>query len=136
MSKDSKFEFHFHGSVGQQIARVDNMVVHFDKDMQMHIAQVGQTNALPQQADNEELCPYIQVERLNEVGTYTPEQFNRLLQQEATQQAPQFAKFLHKHEKSGYMNFGNHNKQQVFDTLRAYCPKMRQYTYGNFALYF
>ena len=42
MSKDSQFIFHFHGSVGQQIARVEKMVVNFDKDMNMHIEQVGE----------------------------------------------------------------------------------------------
>lgn len=136
MSKDSKFEFHFHGSVGQQIARVDNMVVHFDKDMQMHIAQVGQTNALPQQADNEELCPYIQVERLNEVGVYTPEKFNKMISQEAEKPAPQFAKFLRKHEKSGYLNFYGQTKRQVLNTLHAWFPNIKNYSYQNFAASF
>ena len=70
MSKDSKFEFHFYGSVGQQIARVENMTVNFDKDMQMHIAQVGTTNE--PQHNQAETCdlPIPQKGKYNEVRMY------------------------------------------------------------------
>lgn len=34
------FEFHFHDKVGQNIANVEHMEVHFDKDMQMHVANL------------------------------------------------------------------------------------------------
>ena len=34
------FNFNFHGNVGQQIGNVEHMEVHFDKDMQMQVANV------------------------------------------------------------------------------------------------
>lgn len=34
------FEFHFHDKVGQNIANVEHMEVHFDKDMQMQVMHV------------------------------------------------------------------------------------------------
>lgn len=82
------------------------------------------------------LCPYIQVDKLNEMGVYTPEQFNQLLSEKTQLPAPDLAEFLHKHKKSGYLNYGKHSKRQVYDTLHAYFPKMRQYSYPNFCLYF
>ena len=96
------------------------------------------TTRLTKQAEKVDyhFCPYIQTDRLQEVGVYTPEQFNQLISQEAEKTAPQFAKFLRKHEKSGYLNFGGHNKQQIFDTLHAYYPNMKGYKYNNFSLYF
>ena len=83
-----------------------------------------------------EYCPYIQPDKLKEVGVYTIEQFDQLVSREAEQPAPVFAKFLHKHEKSGYLRFEDQSKRQVFDTLHAYYPSMKDYSYGNFALYF
>lgn len=39
------FNFNFHGNVGQQIGNVEHMEVHFDKDMQMHVANVEEMSA-------------------------------------------------------------------------------------------
>ena len=82
------------------------------------------------------LCPYIQVSKLAEVGTYTPEQFNAMMSKEAEQTASQFAKFLNRHTKTGYLNFGQHSKRQIYHTLHEFFPTMKQYSYSNFALYF
>lgn len=82
------------------------------------------------------LCPYIQVSKLAEVGTYTPEQFNAMMSKEAEQTASQFAKFLNRHTKTGYLNFGQHSKRQIYHTLHEIFPTMKQYSYSNFVLYF
>ncbi len=75
---------------------------------------------------NANLCPYIQVSKLAEVGTYTPEQFNAMMSKEAEQT----------HTKTGYLNFGQHSKRQIYHTLHEFFPTMKQYSYSNFALYF
>ena len=36
------FQFNFYGSVGQNVAHVDCMEVHFDKDMTMQVVDVGE----------------------------------------------------------------------------------------------
>lgn len=38
--RQMNFTFNFNGSVGQNIAHVENMTVHFDKDMNMQVAMV------------------------------------------------------------------------------------------------
>ena len=103
----------------------------FDKVAQMLQEYLNKPSDAP--ADR---CPYIQVDKLQEIGVYTFEQFNNLMSKEAEKPAPKFAKFLHLHMKSGYLNFGDDNKRHVFNTLRIYYPNMKGYTYGNFALYF
>lgn len=42
---ENKFEFHFHGNVGQNIANVENMEVHIDKDANIQVANIE--NASP-----------------------------------------------------------------------------------------
>lgn len=37
---ENKFEFHFHGNVGQNIANVENMEVHIDKDANIQVANI------------------------------------------------------------------------------------------------
>lgn len=46
------FEFHFHDKVGQNIANVEYMEVHFDKDMQMQVVNVEKKSG-----KNESLSP-------------------------------------------------------------------------------
>ena len=47
------FTFNFHAPVGQQIARVDKLVAHFDKDMSM---QVVDTDAMTNPDEGEAPC--------------------------------------------------------------------------------
>lgn len=41
---EKKFEFHFHASVGQNIANVEHMDVHLDKDASVQIANIEQAD--------------------------------------------------------------------------------------------
>ena len=57
MSKDSKptFNFHFHAPVGQNIANVEKMEVHFDKDMTMQVMDTsGEAKKAVEQGSTEE----------------------------------------------------------------------------------
>ncbi len=64
MNKEHKerptFEFHFHDKVGQNIANVEHMEVHFDKDMQMQVMNVeemGDVKAIEPQVEKKEAKP-------------------------------------------------------------------------------
>lgn len=46
------FQFNFYGSVGQNIARVERMEVHFDKDMTMQVGSVGECSLAAEQKAN------------------------------------------------------------------------------------
>ena len=41
---ENKFEFHFHGNVGQNIANVEHMEVHMDKDGNIQVMNAGQVS--------------------------------------------------------------------------------------------
>ncbi len=133
-------------NIGDQIQNQQNYNIEGAGDIRIQIVSpdapavaefVANHACAPQpEQPTEALCPYIQVDKLNEIGVYTPEQFNQLLNEKTELPAPELAAFLHKHEKSGYLNYGKHSKRQVFNTLHAYYPNMKKYSYPNFCLYF
>ena len=133
-------EVHFHAPVGQYIDYIENQTVTFDKDMQMHVAQVGQSNApmqhTPQEKPAKEYCEYINRANLKEQGLYTLDEFEQMLANAAKEPAPQFAKFLKRYREQGNLDFLSHNKRQIFNNLRKHFPEMREYDYSNFAAAF
>ncbi len=52
MKERPTFVFHFHDKVGQNIANVEHMEVHFDKDMQMQVANVEYLHGADHQHDD------------------------------------------------------------------------------------
>ena len=77
------FEFHFHDKVGQNIANVEHMEVHFDKDMQMQVQNVEEMNA-PQATPeampaDEELFHFIHPEVDNAHSMSVHQQVKRLV---------------------------------------------------------
>lgn len=136
MGKDKSIthhtEVHFHAPVGQYIDYIENQTVCFDKDMQMHIAHIGQTQ--PQKAV--QCCAYICREKLMEQGLYTLDEFERMLGNATKGTAPELAEFLKRYKAQGLLDFKGHSKKQIFDNLRAHFPEMRDYDYPNFAAAF
>ena len=128
-------EVHFHAPVGQYIDYVENQTVAFDKDMQMHIAQVGNTTATPEQ-NHKEYCIYICREKLQEQGIYTIDEFESMMANASKGIASDFAAFLKRYKEQGILNFMEHSKRKIFDYFRAHYPEMRKYDYPNFAAAF
>ena len=115
MSKDSQFIFHFHGSVGQQIARVEKMVVNFDKDMNMHIEQVGekQENTKHEQ----ELFCCITDEAVNKGKAETVESE---LRNAASASARKLVAVIRTNEALGYLHTKHLSAQELFNLLNAH----------------
>jgi hypothetical protein len=53
---ENKFEFHFHAPVGQNIAHVDHMDVHMDKDSKIQVMNADKIEAVKQE-DSEQKTP-------------------------------------------------------------------------------
>ena len=152
MSKVLKIENHFYGSIGQHIDHVDNMSVTFDKDMNMHIEQLDELhaekrgdiqskestdakNATVHREPNQQL-PFLVLEKLEELGLYTYEQFATMYRKAVEGDAHTLADFLHKYEKVGVFDFRGYEKNEVYEALREYFPTMKTYKYNNFVTYF
>ena len=134
MSKDKPtFVFHFHGSVGQQIAHIDNQYVSFDKDMNMHVANIESSN-VPEHLNNDksDYCEYICIEKLKEQGVYTLDEFETMFFNATKGTARELAAFLKRYQAQGLLNLKKHTKKQIFDNLRKHFPGMRDYDYPNF----
>ena len=129
-------EVHFHAPVGQYIDYIENQTVTFDKDMQMHVAQVGQMSAQPIEADAKDYCIYINRKNLQEQGLYSLNEFEQMMANATKGIAPDLAAFLKRYDKQGILDFLGHNKRQIFDNLRAHFPEIRNYDYPNFAASF
>jgi len=80
-------------------------------------------------------CQYINLEKLAELGCYSPLEFENKLR-EAAAHAPELADFLKHNEKLGYLYFKGHSKTDIFKNLQAYFPDTIKFKYKNFATYF
>ncbi len=129
---ENKFEFHFHGNVGQNIANVEHMEVHMDKDGNI---QVMNAENLSKQGEKPigSYCEYINREKLAEQDIYTLDEFEKMFAKATKGEAPELAAFLHKYEKLEILYFKGHNKKQIYENLRAHFKEMREYSYTNFA---
>lgn len=138
MSKEKPtFEFHFHAPVGQQIAHIDTQYVSFDKNMQMHIANVESSNiSQPATPSKTDYCEYICIEKVLEQGIYTLDEFEAMMAKAVKGTAPELAAFLKRYKKQGLLDFKGHSKKQIFDNLGLHFPEMRDYDYPNFAAAF
>lgn len=128
---ENKFEFHFHAPVGQNIANVEHMDVHLDKDGQIQVMNAEHMGTL-EEKPAESYCEYINREKLAEQNIYTLDEFETLFAKATKGEAPELAAFLHKYEKLGILDFKGHSKKKIYENLRAHFKEMREYSYTNF----
>ena len=82
------------------------------------------------------LCPYINIEGVQQTGIWQPEQLENKLREACEQDSKTLANFLKENEKKGYLDFHGDSKTKILENLRAHFPSMRQYGYNTFATYF
>lgn len=128
----AKFEIHFHDKVGQNINNVEHMDVHLDKDGNIQVMNAENLSA-PEEKTVESYCEYINREKLAEQDIYTLDEFEKMFAKATKGEAPELAAFLHKYEKLGILDFKEHGKKKIYETLRAHFKEMREYSYTNFA---
>lgn len=95
---------------------------------------VADENASVQQSDQpRSYCEYINREKLQEFNIYTLDEFEAMFAKATKGTAPELAAFLKKYRELKVLDFGKHDKKQIFENLRAHFKEMRQYEYPNFA---
>ena len=92
-------------------------------------------NATVHREPNQQL-PFFVLEKLEELGLYTYEQFATMYRKAVEGDAHTLADFLHKYEKVGVFDFRGYEKNEVYEALRDYFPTMKTYKYNNFVTYF
>ena len=143
----------FNGSIGQVINHVDNFYAASpsSKEPQTPAAETSATSntaseSTPSDPSDravedisyepiETYCQYINLEKLAELGFYSPSEFENKLR-EASAHAPELADFLKHNEKLGYLYFKGHSKADIFRNLCTYFPDTIKFKYKNFATYF
>ena len=88
------------------------------------------------QPEPKQPLPFFVSEKLEELGLYTVEQFTAMYREAVEGDAHTLADFLHKYEKVGVFDFRGYEKKEIHETLMAYFPNMRAYSYTNFIYYF
>ncbi len=122
----------FNGTIGQVINHVDNF----------YAAPPAHTKVQNDNAEDvpyqpvESYCPYINREKIRELGIMSPADFQTKLHQACLGNAPQLAEFLKHYHNLGYLHFNGHNKKQIFETLCTSFPDTITYQYSNFATYY
>ena len=135
MSKEVQIINHFHGNVGQQISRVENMVVRFDKDMNMQISHV-ENQQQPQATEQNTDCPFLVPEQLQALGTYNMQEFEQMYHHAAQTNAKVLAEFLKKYRDLKVLNLKSLNKKQIYAAIKAAFPGEVKFGYRNFATFF
>ncbi len=77
-------------------------------------------------------CSYLDKEKIEATHLRTPMEVQQQLEEASRKDAKDFCEFLRKNEKLGYLDFQGHTKRDIFKTLRAELPMMRQYKESNF----
>lgn len=93
----------------------------------------SETTAVEQSDQPCSYCEYINREKLKELNLYTIDEFEAMFAKATKGTAPELAAFLKKYRDLKMLDFGKHDKKQIFENLRAHFKEMRQYEYPNFA---
>ena len=64
------------------------------------------------------LCPYINVEGVQQTGIWQPEQLENKLREACEQDSKTLANFLKENEKKGYLDFHGDSKQKILNTRK------------------
>ena len=80
--------------------------------------------------------PFLVPDKLQELGTYTLEEFTNMYREAVEGEGPQLAAFLKKYKQLGIFDFRGYEKKEILAILQDYFPTMKKYTYNNFVFYF
>ena len=80
--------------------------------------------------------PFFVPDKLEELGTYTLEQFATMYRNATEGDGKQLAAFLKKYEQLGVLDFNGFEKKEILSVLQGFFPTMKKYTYNNFVFYF
>ena len=135
-------EVHFHAPVGQYIDYIENQTVTFDKDMNMQVANVGNSKpsketTAPQGTIPKPISlPFFVPDKLIELGTYTVDEFETIYHKAVKEGAPVLAPFLKHYGELSVFHFKGYNKKQIYESLKAFFGDEMAFGYPNFVAYY
>ena len=80
--------------------------------------------------------PFVNSDKLAELGTYTIAEFESDYRKAAAGGAPKLAKFLKRYSGLHVLDFDDLDKKEIFSILQAFFPEEIKYGYTNFTIYF
>ena len=80
--------------------------------------------------------PFVNSDKLAELGTYTIPEFESDYRKAAAGGAPKLAKFLKRYSGLHVLDFDDLDKKEIFSILQAFFPDEIKYGYTNFTIYF
>ena len=80
--------------------------------------------------------PFVNSDKLAELGTYTIAEFESDYRKAAAGGAPKLAKFLKRYSGLHVLDFDDLDKKEIFSILQAFFPDEIKYGYTNFTIYF
>ena len=80
--------------------------------------------------------PFLVLDKLTELGTYTLEEFAEKYHKAVKAGAPQLAKFLRRYSELKVFNLDGYNKRDTYDELKSFFGEEMDFGYTNFTLYY
>ena len=80
--------------------------------------------------------PFLVVDKLNELGTYTIEEFEQKYHKAVKGGAPQLANFLKRYSELKVFNLEGYSKRATYDELKDFFGDEMDFGYTNFTLYY
>jgi len=80
--------------------------------------------------------PFLVLDKLSELGTYTLEEFDAEYHKAVKGGAPKLAKFLKHYNELQVFDFEDRNKKEIFEDMKAFFGDEMDFGYPNFAAYY
>ena len=89
-----------------------------------------------EKTDIKQTLPFLVIDKLTELGTYSILEFEALYHQAVKGGAPKLAKFIKHYRKLKVLDTKDLNKKETFEQLKAFFGDELNYEYPNFAAYY
>lgn len=137
-------QFHFHGTfiAGDNFDIHDNTSVNlyqgeYSKETTAHETYVEDVTPVQENKTVEkQTLPFLVIDKLTELGTYSILEFEALYHQAVKGGAPKLAKFLKHYIDLNVLDTKDLNKKETFEKLKAFFGDELNYEYPNFAAYY
>lgn len=87
-------------------------------------------------AHTKSALPFLVLDKLTELGTYTLEEFDEKYHKAVKGGAPKLAKFLKRYNELEVFDFEDRNKKEIFEDMKSFFGDEMDFGYPNFAAYY
>ena len=111
-----------------------------NKDIDALIRACNAEDVTPEQevkkAHTKSALPFLVLDKLTELGTYTLEEFDEKYHKAVKGGAPKLAKFLKRYNELEVFDFEDRNKKEIFEDMKSFFGDEMDFGYPNFAAYY